>query len=240
MHKAGSGSALQYDPVLQQSFPNLRSGIILVQGLHNGPSPAGLQEAFLAEQRAVLERIGQTPLSELPALAAWRKTFRAFGVEPTRYRSSAEALLRRLVKKGDIPSINALVDAGNLVSIRYALPVAAFNLDAVHGAVTVRFADGSERYTALDEDGDSAIPAGEVIFSDEQKLVVARRWCWRQSLESAATETTTQALLTIEAQHAAGAQDVQAALEDMLALLKTFVSAGREIQTRVERVGFTG
>ena len=39
-------------------------------------------------------------------------------------RSAAEALLRRLTKQGSIPSINTLVDIGNLVSIRYALPVA--------------------------------------------------------------------------------------------------------------------
>ena len=49
----------------------------------------------------------------------------------------ALALLRRLTKKGDIPSINAVVDICNLVSIRYALPVAAFDLAAITGGVTV-------------------------------------------------------------------------------------------------------
>jgi DNA/RNA-binding domain of Phe-tRNA-synthetase-like protein len=240
MNEEPMESTLHYDPAILQRFPDLRSGVILAEGLVNGPSPAGLQEAFQEEQRAVLERIGQTALSELPALAAWRKTFRAFGVDPTKYRSSAEALLRRLVKKGDIPGINALVDAGNLVSIRYALPVAAFNTHALQEPVTVLFADGSERYTALDENEDSAIPAGEVIFRDEQKLVIARRWCWRQSLESAATESTSRAILTIEAQHATGVQDVLAAVEDMLALLKTYLSSGAATRISVKLVGFTG
>ena len=75
----------------------------------------------------MLARIGETPLSELPTLAAWRRAFRAFGVDPTAYRSAAEALLRRLTKQGSIPSINALVDIGNLVAIRYGLPVAMFD-----------------------------------------------------------------------------------------------------------------
>ena len=102
-----------------------------------------------AEQQAVLTRIGDTPLSELPTLAAWRRAFRAFGVDPTAYRSAAEALLRRLTKQGSIPSINALVDAGNLVAIRYGLPVAMFDQRSVTGATTVRFAAGTESFMDL-------------------------------------------------------------------------------------------
>jgi DNA/RNA-binding domain of Phe-tRNA-synthetase-like protein len=86
-------------------------------------------------------------------LAGWRTAFRRFGVDPTQTRSSAEALLRRLTKKGDIPSINTLVDIANLVSIRYALPVAAFDLRHLKLPITVRFATGSEHYTPLGETG---------------------------------------------------------------------------------------
>ena len=78
-------------------------------------------------------RIGETPLSQIPSLAAWRSVFRGFGLDPTQYRGAAEALLRRLTKKGEIPSVNTLVDIGNLVSIRYALPVALFDLRATTG-----------------------------------------------------------------------------------------------------------
>jgi DNA/RNA-binding domain of Phe-tRNA-synthetase-like protein len=39
-----------------------------------------------------------------------------------------------------------------------------------------------------------------VIFTDEKDVVIARRWCWRQSEESAAREETTDVLITIEAQ----------------------------------------
>ena len=65
-----------------------------------GQSQAGLREAFATEQQATLARIGDTPLSELPSVQAWRRAFSAFGVKPTQYRSACEALLRRLTKKG--------------------------------------------------------------------------------------------------------------------------------------------
>src|SRR6516162_10999010 len=138
-------TTFQYDAEILTRYPTVVGGVILARRMNNGLTPTALQATFIAEQQATLQRIGDTPLSQIPSLAAWRAVFRNFGVEPTQYRSSAEALLRRLTKKGDIPGINKLVDLGNLVSIRYGLPVAVFERRALHGTVTVHFADGSER-----------------------------------------------------------------------------------------------
>ncbi len=212
----------QYDPEIINRYPSIVGGVIYARDMTNGPTTPQLQAAFEAEQQATLRRIGDTPLSQLPPLAAWRGAFRAFGVEPTQYRSAAESLLRRLTKKGDIPSINTLVDIGNLVSIRYALPTAVFDTRAINGTLTVHFANGSERYTTLGQDEIDHPQAGEVIFSDDTKLVMARRWCWRQSEQSAAQSGTTSAIITTEAHHASAHHDIEAALQDLLALLKTY------------------
>ena len=80
-----------YAPEVLARFPTIVGGVIHASGLTNGPSPAALRESFGAEQAAVLERLGGTPLSEVPSLAAWRRAFRGFGVDPTAYRSAAEA-----------------------------------------------------------------------------------------------------------------------------------------------------
>src|SRR6266702_3970128 len=189
-------AGFRYHPDILARFPTIVGGIILAQDMTNGPTPDGLLAAFQAEQQATLQRLGNTPLSQIPSLSAWRSAFRAFGVDPTQYRSAAEALLRRLTKKGDIPGINLLVDLGNLVSIRYALPVAVFDTRSCNGAVTVHFADGSERYTTLGQDELEHPEPGEVVFSDATKLAIARRRCWRQSDQSAAQQETTQAIIT--------------------------------------------
>src|SRR2546423_1376429 len=220
----------QYHPDILARYPAVTGGAILAQGMSNGPTPDSLHAAFQAEQRATLQRIGDTPLSQIESLAAWRNAFRGFDVDPTQYRSAAEALLRRLTKKGNIPSINLLVDLGNLVSIRYGLPVAVFERRALQGTVTVHFANGSERYSELGASDDDHPEPGEVVFSDETRLVIARRWCWRQSEPSAAVAQTRECLITIEAHHATGHHDIEAALHDLLALLKeyaggTFTSA---------------
>ena len=214
---------LCYHPDLLQRYPNLCGGIILARGMHNQPTPLELLDTFQAEQRLVLRRLGDTPLSEIPSLSAWRGAFRGFGVEPTKYRSAAEALLRRLTKKGDIPSINALVDAYNLVSIRYAVPMAAFDTRHLNGSLTIRFADGSEWFTAHDEPEAGHPEPGEVIFVDETGLIFARRWCWKQSFESTTALDTTTAIITVEAHHAEARQDVTLAMADLIELLSKYV-----------------
>ena len=208
-----------YHQDILRDFPDIRAGVILARGLKNGPTPTALKDAYFAEQDAVKTRIGDTPLSEIETLAAWRKAFRAFGVKPTKYRSAPEALLRRLTKKGDIPSLNTLVDLGNLVSIRYGLPVAVFDVRQLSGAVSVHYADGSERFTLLFKTELENPTVGEVVFSDEAGLVIARRWCWRQSDQSASRDETTDAIIVTEAQHDGGDEDVKSAMDDLLSLL---------------------
>ncbi len=215
-----STTRFEYAPGIVERFPSVVGGVIHAAGLTNGASPTELTEAFAAEQAAVLRRIGATPLSELPSLAAWRRAFRAFGVDPTGYRSAAEALLRRLTKQGSIPSINTLVDIGNLVSIRYGLPVAVFDLRDLVGGITVRFATGGERFTDLGSNAPEAPEPGEVIFTDDAGLVCARRWCWRQSAESASRPETTEILVTVEGHHDGAAGDVSRATADLEALLR--------------------
>lgn len=215
-------SRFQYDPAILTRYPTIIGGVILARDIGNGPTPEGLRERYQQEQQATLARLGNTPLSQIESLNAWRKAFRGFGVDPTQYRSAAEALLRRLTKKGDIPSVNMLVDLGNLVSIRYALPVAVIDSREISGGITVHFASGEERYTTLGQSAEGRPEPGEVVFTDQTGLVYARRWCWRQSEQSAAQPDTTQAIITIEGHHAQARQDIQAALEDLQELLGTY------------------
>lgn len=217
----------QYDQELFAKFPEARAGVILGRGLVNGPSAEMLKRRFLDEQAKVLAEIGKTPLSELGNLSAWRKAFRRFGVNPTKYRSAVEALLRRLTKKGDIPSINTLVDIGNLVSIRYRLPVAIFDIGALDGRLTVQLARGDERFTPLGEKQVEHPEPGEVIFLDTSEVVVARRWCWRQSDESAARIETKDVIVTTEGLHTGAEEDLRDALNDLTELLTEY--AGGEL-----------
>lgn len=63
-------STFQYDNKILERYPTTVGGVILAQGMTNGPTPEALKAAYQAEQQAVIQRIGQTPLSQIASLAA--------------------------------------------------------------------------------------------------------------------------------------------------------------------------
>lgn len=214
-----SGALFAYDGAIVERFPAIRAGVVRANGLTNGPSPPGLLDEYGAEQEAVSERLGEIGIADLPSIAAWRRAFSAFGAKPTQHRNAAEALLRRLSKRGDVPSVSALVDIGNLVSIRRALPVAVFDLANVAVPITVRFATGDEPFTDLGS-ADAVRPEpGEVIFVDGDGIACARRWCWRQGARGVTGPDTADALFVVEGHHDEAERDVASAGADLAALL---------------------
>src|SRR5215203_1199007 len=211
-----------YDDAVVEQYPGIHAGVILATGLVNAPSSPDLAAAFQAEQVAVTARLQGTEIAEIPSVAAWRRAFTRFGAKPTQYRNAVESLLRRLSKQGDIPTISTLVDMGNLISIRYALPVAIFDQNQIAGEITVRLAKGDEPFADLGSSESVHPEPGEVIFVDENDDVSARRWCWRQSAKSATSPSTVNALIVIEGHHETARSDIHSAVADMATLLKTY------------------
>jgi DNA/RNA-binding domain of Phe-tRNA-synthetase-like protein len=216
----------RYADELIARFPTIRAGVVLVSGARNGPPDAALRGEFEAVQRAVASMLAPTAsLADLPSLGAWRRVFSGFGVSPTKYRNAAEALLRRLQKQGEIPSVSTLVDVGNLVSIRHAVPVAVIDADQVAGPVTVCTATGDERFDDLGGTDGAHPEPGEVAFVDADGVVAARRWCWRQSHASAVGPGTTRALIVAEAHHDGAEADVAAAVASFVELFAAHLPA---------------
>ena len=225
-------TSFSYRPAIVERFPSLTTGVIRATGLTNEPSTDAVRAAYRAEQDATLQRLQAASVSELSSVTAWRRVFTDLGVKPTQHRVAVEALLRRLAKHGDVPSINLLVDVGNLVSLRHAVPVAAFDPEHIAGRITVRPAVGDERFTELGATTSVAPNPGEVIFVDDHDEVCARRWCWRQSARSAVSVATTDVLYVIEAHHDAAVHDVRAAVSDLAGLLERH-RPGSTVTTRI-------
>jgi DNA/RNA-binding domain of Phe-tRNA-synthetase-like protein len=216
-----------YDDAVVERYPTIHAAVIHASRLANGPSSPELLEKYRAEQQAASERLEATAIADLPQVAAWRRAFTGFGAKPTQHRNAAEALLRRLAKHGDIPTINTLVDIGNLVSIRYAMPVAVFDRAGIAGSIIVRFATGAELFIDLGSTDIVHPDPGEVIFVDNDNVVCARRWCWRQSSQSATSPTTVEALIVVEGHHDTARQDVESALTDLTSLLASHQPQGQ-------------
>ncbi len=61
-------------------------------------------------------------LAQDPVVAALRRLFKEAGCDPSRYRPSSEALLRRVLKGEDLPAVHPFVDVNNALSVELAVP----------------------------------------------------------------------------------------------------------------------
>jgi DNA/RNA-binding domain of Phe-tRNA-synthetase-like protein len=88
-------------------------------------------------------------LPDEPVVAAVRSLFRAAGCDPTRYRPSSEALLRRLLKGEELPAIHPLVDLNNCLSVELAVPCGMLAGDVVQAPLELRAGQPDEVFLSL-------------------------------------------------------------------------------------------
>ncbi|WP_300609826.1 phenylalanine--tRNA ligase beta subunit-related protein [Trebonia sp.] len=198
------------------AFASFRIAAIVAGGFAGrGPWPevdaalAALEESAAAGQAPAVAAAD-------PHIAAWHAAYRAFGTNPKRERPSVDALRRRLARTGRLPRISAAVDCYNLVSVTHGVPAGAFDLDAVTGDITVRFAAGDEDFTPLGEPGVTEHPRpGEVIYTDA-KSVLTRHWNHRDADRTKVTADSTRVVFLLETTDAPNfGQAVAAAATDL-------------------------
>src|SRR5207237_7118662 len=102
-------------------------------------------------------------LAENEQIAAVRGLQKSFGFDPTRYRPSSEALLRRVLKGQGLYHINTAVDVNNLCSLEFLLPMCIYDLRHVKGQIRVRVGGPAEEYPGI----------GRQVFSAENKVISA-------------------------------------------------------------------
>jgi len=81
---------------------------------------------------------------KFPPIKALRDAYRALGNDPTRYRGSNEALVRRITQGKDLYRVNTVVDINNLVSLETLNSAGTFDLDHVQPPIIFRVGQPGE------------------------------------------------------------------------------------------------
>ena len=186
---------LRVDPGLSARFPGLAARVVRVRGVEVRRSHPEL-ECFKAE---VVERVRSRwtldELREHPLFRAYRDFFWRIGVDPTKTRPAAEALIRRVLRGRPLPRINTLVDAYNLASIETAVALAAFDEDGLAGEPLMREAEAGEEFLGIGMERPVVLRGGEAVVTDGEKLIAI--YPYRDAEACKITEGTENVLMLV-------------------------------------------
>jgi DNA/RNA-binding domain of Phe-tRNA-synthetase-like protein len=152
------------DAAVGERLPRFALGAIHYVGAALSDSPKMLQgriNLFVESLRAEHE---PAKISELEGVREWRTAFKKLGIDPSRYRPSSEALLRRLLQGNPFFWINSAVDVNNFLSVHYALPYGIYDADKLDAPVTCRLGGENDLYDGLN--GREVHMNGKLVLAD--------------------------------------------------------------------------
>ena len=102
-------------------------GAALEAHITNTPYSAPLWEEIKAFQTDYCRKYTTESIKEMPPIQATRSVYKRCGKDPSRYRPSSEALVRRMLRGLDLYQIDTAVDLINLASIAYGYSIGGFD-----------------------------------------------------------------------------------------------------------------
>lgn len=140
---------LIFEDIIRAKAPGLK--LILVEAdVTNGPTPDGLWTEIETEGERLRDLYPIDRIRHRNAIDATRAAYKACGKDPNRYRPSAEALCRRMVKGVDLYRTLTVIDLINLVSMRTGHSIGGFDADKIAGdSLTMGVGAAGEPYEAI-------------------------------------------------------------------------------------------
>ena len=155
---------LTIDDDLRALVPNLSLGVIFAT-LHVRRDIPELSSEISKYIHDLQLSMKSEELAAIPEIKAARDGYRAIGKDPSRYRPSQEALLRRVMQGKGLFKINSVVDVNNLISLRSRHSLGSYDLDQTKGAIKFRIGLKGESYKGI---GKEAINLeGLPVFADD-------------------------------------------------------------------------
>ena len=208
-------------PAIFDRFPGYIRGVVLAYEVDNGSSPPELVSELRQAEDELRSRLDPATLTEEPRINSWREAYRAFGAKPSEFRSSIEAMARRVLRGDELPAINALVDIGNIISLRHVLPAGGHAIDVVTTDIELRFASGKETFVPFgSEDLEHPLP-GEIVFV-EGDTVLTRRWTWRQANHTLTLPETKAIEFNLDGLPPVPRAEVEDAAKEVVGLVERF------------------
>ncbi len=216
-----------------QMYPGYVRGVVVATGVHNGQEErAEIVQLLREAEEAVRAMAGLEPVSAHPRIAAWREAYRQFGAKPGKFRSSIEAMVRRVRRGDQLPYINDIAALGNALSLRHLVPVGAHDVGQARHELWLTLARGDETFTPFGTDVAENPEPGEVVYLDG-KTVLCRRWTWRQAEATKMTPQSSHVAINVDGLPPVPMAEVEQICEEIAQLVQRF--CGGEVVCRYLR-----
>ena len=139
---------VKIDPELSKLVPALKLSCIECAVVVEEKTPA-LWDKIQQKIDELNQNLKIEDISQMPAISASRKAYKACGKDPARYRLSAEALLRRVVNRGELYQVNNVVDCLNLVSINTGFSIGGYDVAKIQGDAMFGIGAKEEPYVGI-------------------------------------------------------------------------------------------
>ncbi|MGH9746135.1 MAG: B3/B4 domain-containing protein [Candidatus Acidiferrales bacterium] len=134
---------------IQIELPGVKLGVVEADGLHVVPVDAGLAKLMDEISERKRNEFTVESLAEAPAIRAVRAMFREWGMDPSKYRPSSEALLRRVVQGKGLYRVSNAVDICNLGSIQTGWPYGGYDRARIRAPIALRHGTAGETYEGI-------------------------------------------------------------------------------------------
>ncbi|HET8799388.1 MAG TPA: phenylalanine--tRNA ligase beta subunit-related protein [Thermoanaerobaculia bacterium] len=202
------------DPAVRTQFPDLVCGAFLARGLAGIDMGRLLLDPETMKARLAAAEIREETLLAHPLLAGWRRAIQACGLKASKFRGSAEQLVRRALRGDEIRAAGEVVRLYCQISALHAAPLGGYDIDALPSRdIMIRFARPTDRFQPLGG-GEMSLDERIVVYAAGNDVI-----CWafnvRDDARTALRETMRDALFTTEAVDPAQRLASEAALQEL-------------------------
>ena len=168
--------------------------------------------------RKTKDEIFDYGVNEIPNIKESRAAYKAFGKDPSRYRVSSEALIRRIGQGKGLYEVNTVVDVNNLISIESGFSAGSYDVEKLGDRLVFRIGKKGETYQGIgkDEVNIEALP----VLSDEEGAIGSSTSASRRAM---ITEDAREVLTLIYS--FSDNQDLEKAMESGKKYLEAYAKA---------------
>src|SRR5271155_1430333 len=124
-------------------------GVVEADGLRVAPTQEALARLMDDLCDGKRREFTVESLADAEPARAVRAMFRSWGMDPSKYRPSSEALLRRIVQGKGLYRVSNVVDIGNLGSLETGWPFGCYDRSKIAPPVTLRHGATGEKYEGI-------------------------------------------------------------------------------------------